>query len=191
MKVLVTGGAGYIGSHTVKELIRQGFEITIFDNLSTGRRELVYGGNLIIGDLKDKKKIKEVLKENKFEGVIHFASLIQVAESYQNPMKYYQENLLNTLNLLEAMPEADVKYFIFSSSAAVYGVPKFTPITETHPLDPVNPYGETKFFVEKILENCDRAYGLKYISLRYFNAAGADPDGELGELHQPETHLIP
>ena len=191
MKILVTGGAGYIGSHTVKKLIKHNYEVVIFDNLSTGRKELVKGKNLIIGDLKDIHAIKSVFKQHKFDAVMHFASLIQVGESFKNPMKYYRENILNSLNLLDAMLEAGVKYFIFSSSAAVYGIPEFTPITEDHPLNPVNPYGETKFFVEKILQNFDRAYDLKYISLRYFNAAGADPDCELGELHDPETHLIP
>ena len=191
MRILVTGGAGYIGSHTVKELEKQNYEVIIFDNLSTGRKELVKGKKLIMGDLKNLDDIKEVFKKYKFDAVMHFASLIQVGESYKNPLKYYRENILNSLNLLQAMIEEGVKYFIFSSSAAVYGIPEFTPITEEHPLNPVNPYGETKFFVEKMLQNFDRAYGLKYVSLRYFNAAGADPDGELGELHDPETHLIP
>jgi UDP-glucose 4-epimerase len=191
MKILVTGGAGYIGSHTVKELIKHNYEVVIFDNLSTGRKELVKGRKLIIGDLKNINNIRKVFKKYKFDAVMHFASLIQVGESFTNPMKYYRENILNSLNLLKTMLEAGVKYFIFSSSAAVYGVPKFTPITEDHPLNPINPYGETKFFVEKMLQNFDRAYDLKYISLRYFNAAGADPEGELGELHDPETHLIP
>jgi len=191
MRILVTGGAGYIGSHTVKELEKQNYEVIIFDNLSTGRKELVKGKKLIMGDLKNLDDIKEVFKKYKFDAVMHFASLIQVGESYKKPLKYYRENILNSLNLLQAMIEEGVKYFIFSSSAAVYGIPEFTPITEEHPLNPVNPYGETKFFVEKMLQNFDRAYGLKYVSLRYFNAAGADPDGELGELHEPETHLIP
>jgi len=191
MRILVTGGAGYIGSHTVKELEKQNYEVIIFDNLSTGRKELVKGRKLIIGDLKNINDIKKVFKEYKFDAIMHFASLIQVGESYKNPLKYYRENILNSLNLLQTMVEEGVNYFIFSSSAAVYGVPKFTPISEDHPLNPVNPYGETKFFVEKMLQNFDRAYGLKYVSLRYFNAAGADPDGELGELHEPETHLIP
>lgn len=191
MKVLVTGGAGYIGSHTVKELLKKGYEVVVFDNFSTGRKELLVGGELIEGDLMDKDSIEDTLKRGNFGAVLHFASLIQVGESYADPQKYYTHNLLSSLNLLDVMLEAKVKAFIFSSSAAVYGVPLQVPIPENHPLNPVNPYGQTKVFVEKILEDYERAYGLKYISLRYFNAAGADPDGLLGEMHEPETHLIP
>jgi UDP-glucose 4-epimerase len=191
MKVLVAGGAGYIGSHTVKELIRDGFEVTVFDNFSTGREELLVGGEVIRGDLLDKESIKKIFKSKDVEGVLHFASLIQVGESYANPQKYYIHNLTSSLNLLEAMLEAGVKNFIFSSSAAVYGIPQQIPIPESHPLNPFNPYGQTKLFVEKILEDYERAYGLRFISLRYFNAAGADPEGQLGEMHEPETHLIP
>lgn len=191
MKVLVAGGAGYIGSHTVKELLQEGYEVIIYDNLSTGREELVVGGDLVAGDLRDKESIKKVLSSKDIGAVLHFASLIQVGESYLDPKKYYTHNLISSLNLLEAMLESEVKYFIFSSSAAVYGVPKEIPIPESHPLSPINPYGETKLFVEKILQDYERAYGLRFISLRYFNAAGADPDGRLGEMHQPETHLIP
>lgn len=191
MKVLVTGGAGYIGSHTVKELLKQDYEVAVFDNLSTGKKELLLGGELIEGDLMDRDSIREAFKTKDIGAVLHFASLIQVGESYSNPQKYYNHNLLTSLNLLEAMLEAKVRTLIFSSSAAVYGVPLQIPIPETHPLNPVNPYGQTKAFVEKILEDYDRAYGLKFISLRYFNAAGADPDGLLGEMHEPETHLIP
>jgi len=191
MKVLVTGVAGYIGSHTVKELLKKGYEVVVFDNFSTGRKELLVGGELIEGDLMDKDSIEDTLKRGNFGAVLHFASLIQVGESYADPQKYYTHNLLSSLNLLDVMLEAKVKAFIFSSSAAVYGVPLQVPIPENHPLSPVNPYGQTKVFVEKILEDYERAYGLKYISLRYFNAAGADPDGLLGEMHEPETHLIP
>ena len=191
MKVLVTGGAGYIGSHTVKELLKKGYEVVVFDNFSTGKKELLVGGELIEGDLMDKDSIEDALKRGNFGAVLHFASLIQVGESYADPQKYYTHNLLSSLNLLDAMLKAKVKAFIFSSSAAVYGVPLQVPIPENHPLSPVNPYGQTKVFVEKILEDYQRAYGLKYISLRYFNAAGADPDGLLGEMHEPETHLIP
>ena len=191
MKVLVTGGAGYIGSHAVKELLKKGFEVVVFDNFSTGRKELLVGGELIEGDLMDKDSIEDALKRGNFGAVLHFASLIQVGESYADPQKYYTHNLLSSLNLLDAMLKAKVKAFIFSSSAAVYGVPLQVPIPENHPLNPVNPYGQTKVFVEKILEDYNRAYGLKFISLRYFNAAGADPDGLLGEMHEPETHLIP
>lgn len=191
MKVLVTGGAGYIGSHTVKELLKEGYEVIIFDNFSTGKRELLMGGSLIEGDLMDKDSIKDAFRSGDIQAVLHFASLIQVGESYADPRKYYTHNLISSLNLLDALLEAKVKAFIFSSSAAVYGIPLQIPIPENHPLNPVNPYGQTKVFVENILEDYERAYGLKFISLRYFNAAGADPDGLLGEMHEPETHLIP
>jgi UDP-glucose 4-epimerase len=190
-KVLVTGGAGYIGSHTTKELLKQGFEVVVFDNLSSGSKEFVLGGGLIVGDLMDKAAIRNVFKSGDIAAVLHFASLIQVGESFVDPRKYYAQNLISSLNLLDVMLEAGVKSFIFSSSAAVYGTPRQIPIPEEHPLLPINPYGQTKFFVEKILQDYDRAYGLKFISLRYFNAAGADPDGTLGEMHNPETHLIP
>jgi len=191
MKVLVCGGAGYIGSHTVKSLLREGFEVVIFDNFSSGKEELVVGGEVIRGDLDDKEPIRRVFSTRKIEAVLHFASLIQVGESYLNPQRYYTHNLSTSLNLLEAMLEAGVKKIIFSSSAAVYGAPQEIPITESHPLNPINPYGHTKLFVERILQDYERAYDLKFISLRYFNASGADPDAELGEMHDPETHLIP
>ena len=191
MKVLAAGGAGYIGSHTVKELIKEGFEVVIFDNFSTGKHELIPGGTIFEGDLKDTSDLEKVFRLHDFYGVLHFASLIQVGESYIDPQKYYRHNLLTSLNLLHAMLQANVNNFIFSSSAAVYGNPEQIPIPETHPLNPSNPYGLTKFFVEKILLDYERAYGLKFISLRYFNAAGADPEGKLGEMHEPETHLIP
>jgi len=191
MKVLVCGGAGYIGSHTVKSLLREGYEVVIFDNFSSGKEELIIGGEVIRGDLDDKEPIRQVFSTRKIEAVLHFASLIQVGESYLNPQRYYTHNLSTSLNLLEAMLEAGVKKIIFSSSAAVYGTPQEIPITESHPLNPINPYGHTKLFVERILQDYEKAYGLKSISLRYFNAAGADPDAELGEMHDPETHLIP
>lgn len=191
MDILVAGGAGYIGSHTVKELLKKGYKVVIFDNFSTGKKELVVGDEVVTGDLMDKEAVKRVFTSKTFSAVLHFASLIQVGESYINPQKYYANNLISSLNLLEAMLEAGVKIFIFSSSAAVYGNPLEVPISETHPLDPVNPYGQTKLFVERILQDYERAYGLRFISLRYFNAAGADPKGQLGEMHEPETHLIP
>lgn len=191
MKILVAGGAGYIGSHTVKELIKDGFEVIIFDNFSTGKKELITGGEVVEGDLLDKESFSKVFKSHNIGAVLHFASLIQVGESYINPQKYYLHNLISSLNLLEVMLEAEVKNFVFSSSAAVYGIPEQIPIYESHPLNPFNPYGLTKYFVEKILQDYDRAYGLKFISLRYFNAAGADPEGNLGEMHEPETHLLP
>jgi len=191
MKILVTGGAGYIGSHTVKELIKEGFEVVVFDNFSTGKKELLTGGEVFEGDLIDKESVKETFKSKDIKAVLHFASFIQVGESYTNPRKYYNHNLISSLNLLDAMLEARVKYFIFSSSAAVYGIPQQNPIPESHPLNPFNPYGQTKLFIEKILQDYEKAYGLNFVSLRYFNAAGADAEGHLGELHDPETHLIP
>lgn len=191
MKILITGGAGYIGSHTAKALRNAGFDVVLFDNFSSGKQRLVLGGTVVRGDLNDRKALEEVFQKHDFQGVMHFASLIQVGESYLDPQKYYRGNLVTSLNLLEAMLAFDVKDFIFSSSAAVYGIPEETPIPETHPLNPYNPYGQSKYFVEKILEEYARAYGLRFFSLRYFNAAGADPEGELGEMHDPETHLIP
>jgi len=191
MKILVTGGAGYIGSHTVKELLRNGFETVTFDNFSSGRRELVPGGKIIAADLMNLGAVKDVFRTHDIRAVLHFASLIQVNESYSNPRKYYVHNITTSLNLLEAMLEAGVRIIVFSSSAAVYGEPREIPIPESHPKDPINPYGQTKYFVEKILQDYDRAHGLKFASLRYFNAAGADPDGRLGEIHDPESHLIP
>ena len=191
MKVLVCGGAGYIGSHTVKELRREGFDPAVFDNFSTGRRELLLGGEVISADLRDRDALRDAFRSGRFEAVLHFASLIQVGESYLHPLRYYSHNLSTSLNLIEAMLEAGVKKMIFSSSAAVYGAPETTPIPESHPLNPSNPYGQSKLVVEKILEDCATAHGLKFISLRYFNAAGADPDGRLGEMHDPESHLIP
>lgn len=191
MNVLVAGGAGYIGSHTVKALLREGFDVVILDNFSTGRKELITGGRVVTVDLMDKASVRHVFREFEIGAVLHFASLIQVGELYLDPKKYYTHNLISSLNLLEAMLEAKVRSFVFSSSAAVYGVPRQIPIPESHPIDPVNPYGQTKQFVEKILVDYERAYGLNFVSLRYFNAAGADPEGELGELHDPETHLIP
>jgi UDP-glucose-4-epimerase GalE len=191
MTILVAGGAGYIGSHTVKELARSGFEVLVFDNFSTGRREFVRTTPCVEGDLLDTASVRKAFRGREVAAVLHFASLIQVGESYADPRKYYTHNILSTLNLLEAMLEAGVTKLIFSSSAAIYGAPRETPIPETHPLDPANPYGQTKLFVERILRDYDRAYGLRSISLRYFNAAGADPEGGMGEAHRPETHLIP
>jgi len=191
MKILVTGGAGYIGSHTVHELLKQGYETVILDNFSSGKRELVPGGEVIEGDLRDLAFLESIFRAHEFQGVIHFAALTQVGESYTDPQKYYGHNVTTSLNLLHAILKANVKLFIFSSSAAVYGIPSRIPIPESHPLSPMNPYGWTKFFVEKILLDYERAYGLKFVSLRYFNAAGADPEGRFGEMHEPETHLIP
>lgn len=191
MRVLVTGGAGYVGSHTVKALRRAGHEAIILDNFSSGRRELVQSPEVIEADLDDGPELRRAFRGRPVQAVLHFASLIEVGESYADPQKYYRRNLGCALNLLEAMLEAGVKSLVFSSSAAVYGAPRETPIDESHPLEPVNPYGRTKLFLETILDDYDRAYGLKHVALRYFNAAGADPEGQLGEMHDPESHLIP
>ena len=191
MHVLVVGGAGYIGSHMVKYLAKRGCIITVLDNLSSGHPEAVLDGELITGDLADTAVLDELFKSHNFDVVMHFASSILVGESVSDPAKYYRNNVTNTQNLLDAMIKYGVKQFIFSSTAAIFGEPEYAPIDESHPKTPINPYGRSKWMVEQILEDYDRAYGVKSICLRYFNAAGADPDGELGERHDPETHLIP
>lgn len=191
MTVLVAGGAGYIGSQTVKELVREGFDVVVLDNLSSGRIELVGGAPFVRGDLLDRDALRAVFRERRVAAVLHFASLIQVGESVADPRKYYTHNLTTSLNLFDAMLEAGTTSLIFSSTAAVYGDPLETPIPESHPTAPVNPYGRAKLMVETILRDYERAHGLRTISLRYFNAAGADPDGATGECHDPETHLIP
>ncbi|MGZ8252344.1 MAG: UDP-glucose 4-epimerase GalE [Methylophilaceae bacterium] len=191
MKVLVVGGAGYIGSHMVKMLVDQGHSVVTFDNLSSGFRDAVLGGEFVKADLADLAAIDRVFEEYKPEAVMHFASYIQVGESVQHPDKYYLNNFTNTLNLLNAMVKHDVKNFIFSSTAAVFGEPEYVPIDEAHIKNPLNPYGRSKWMVEQVLADYERAYGLKSVCLRYFNAAGADPSGLLGERHEPETHLIP
>jgi UDP-glucose 4-epimerase len=191
LSVLVVGGAGYIGSHMVKMLGQLDVNVTTLDNLSTGYMDSVKSGNFILGDISDVELLTQIFKENKFDVVMHFASNIQVGESILSPSKYYQNNLVNTLKLLDAMIVAKVGRFIFSSTAAVFGEPLYTPIDESHPKLPINPYGQSKLMVEKILADYDKAYGLKSAILRYFNAAGADPEGLLGERHIPETHLIP
>lgn len=189
--ILVVGGAGYIGSHMVKMLLGRGYSVVTLDNLSTGYRDAVLGGEFILGDLADRALLDKLFSEHKIDGVMHFASFIQVGESVQNPARYYANNVVNTLNLLDAMVAHNVKRFIFSSSAAVYGEPIRVPIDEAHPKNPINPYGRSKWMVEQMLADYDRAYALKSVCLRYFNAAGADPEGQLGERHEPETHLIP
>jgi UDP-glucose 4-epimerase len=189
--ILVTGGAGYIGGHVVKELLCQGHQPIVFDNLQTGHRKVAKNAFFIEGDLSDAKKLKEAFQINSVDAVIHFAADCFVGESVQNPVKYFNNNVKNGLKLIEIVEEFEVKKFIFSSSAAVYGEPKITPIPEDHPCIPTNPYGETKWIFEKVLQAFHDAGKLNYISLRYFNAAGADPEGELGEDHSPETHLIP
>lgn len=189
--ILVVGGAGYIGSHMVKDLLRTGYEVVIMDNLSTGHRELLPGGIFFEGNLGDGKLLDRIFSEYQISAVMHFAAFSLVGESMQDPLSYYRNNIAGTIELLAAMVRHNVKCFIFSSSAAVYGEPVEIPIKEDHPCNPTNPYGATKVTVEKLLNDCDYAYGLKSVSLRYFNAAGADESGEIGEFHEPETHLIP
>lgn len=189
--ILIVGGAGYIGSHVNKELNKRGYETVIFDNLSYGHEDFVKWGNFERVDLEDIERLRELFCKYPVDAVMHFAAFTYVGESVEDPQKYYMNNLKNTLNLLQVMLEFDVKYFVFSSTCATYGNPLKIPITEDHPQNPINPYGRAKLMVENVLEDYSHAYGLKYVALRYFNAAGADVDGEIGELHDPETHLIP
>ncbi len=188
---LVIGGAGYIGSHLVKALIEQQHQVVVVDNLSAGRASAVLGGELIIHDFDDREFLDNLFSTKKFDGVFHFASQIVVSESVKDPGKYYRANTAATLTLLEAMRDHKVGPLVFSSTAAVYGEPLYTPINEQHPTNPLNPYGRSKLMVEQMLADFDHAYGQKYIALRYFNAAGADPLARIGENHDPETHLIP
>ena len=188
MKILVTGGAGYIGSHMVKMLVARGDEVTVLDDLSTGHADAVRNAHFVRADL---SQVSAVLKERNTEAVIHFAAASLVGESVADPLKYYTRNVGGTLALLKAMREAGVQKLVFSSTAAVYGEPQRSPIDESHPTVPVNPYGSSKLAIERMLAECCTAYGLRAATLRYFNAAGADPQGELGERHDPETHLIP
>ena len=185
------GGAGYIGSHMVKYLLDNGHQVVTLDNLSTGYGDAVLGGEFIAGDLSDRLMLDRLFSHQTIDGVMHFASFIQVGESVEKPALYYQNNVVNTLNLLDAMIAHRVLRFIFSSSAAIFGEPEEVPIPESHRKAPINPYGRTKWMVEQILTDYDHAYDLKSVCLRYFNAAGADPSGHLGERHEPETHLIP
>jgi UDP-glucose 4-epimerase len=189
--ILVVGGAGYIGSHMVKRLAGAGFEPVVLDNLSGGQRWAVRAGRLVVSDMGDAGALDALMHAFPFEAVMHFASYIQVGESVEQPAKYYQNNVGNTIRLLDAMVRHRIGKFIFSSSAAIFGEPQYVPIDENHPKAPINPYGRSKWMVEQILADFDAAYGLRSSCLRYFNAAGADPDGELGECHVPETHLIP
>ncbi len=191
MKVLVTGGAGYIGSHTAKALAAAGHEPLVLDNFSSGHRWAAKWGKVLEWDLAAAQMLPQFLEKERVEAVLHFAASLLVGESVRNPRKYYWNNVVNTLNLLDAMQAAGVKRIVFSSSAAVYGDPKQVPIPETHSKEPVNPYGETKLAMERALQWYGNAYDIKWVALRYFNAAGADSDGELGESHDPETHLIP
>ena len=190
-KILVIGGAGYIGSHIVRQLINSKSDVVILDDLSTGHRRLVHDGEFVQGNLGDVELLKRLFTQYSFDAVMHFAAFSQVGESMQQPLRYYRNNLAATIALIETMVDYGIKRFVFSSTAAVYGEPLEIPITESHPCLPTNPYGNTKLAVEKLLADCDVAYGLKSMVLRYFNAAGADESTEIGELHDPETHLIP
>lgn len=189
--ILITGGAGYIGSHVNCMLAEKGYETIVFDNLVYGHREFAKWGHFIQGDLKDKETVMDVFEKYPIEAVMHFAAYAYVGESVSLPHKYYVNNVTNALNLLDVMREHDVRYFVFSSTCATYGNPIKIPIAEDHPLFPINPYGRSKLMVENILSDYASAYGFKYASLRYFNAAGADPKIRIGEWHEPETHLIP
>ena len=191
MNILVVGGAGYIGSHMVKLLGQRGCAVTTLDDLSSGHRDAVLTGDFVQGDMADIELLRGLFARRKYDAVMHFASFIEVGESVREPAKYYRNNVANTLALLAAMREAGVDRFIFSSTAAIFGTPQYVPIDERHPRAPINPYGRTKNMVEDVLSDYERAYGLRSVCLRYFNAAGADPEGKLGERHDPESHLIP
>lgn len=189
--ILIVGGAGYIGSHVNKALNEAGYETLILDNLSYGHEESIKWGTFVKCDLADVNKVDEIFTKYDITAVMHFSSFIDVGESVTNPEKYYYNNVVNTMNLLHVMLKHDVKKFIFSSTCATYGIPQKIPLVEDHPQNPINPYGMTKLMVEKILHDYDEAYGLKSVILRYFNASGADETAEIGEWHNPETHLIP
>ena len=189
--MLVTGGAGYIGSHAAKALAAAGRRVVIYDNLTEGHREAALGADLVVGDTRDVAQLRSVMAGRGVSAVMHFAAWAAVGESVRDPVGYYANNVGGTLSVLEAMAAEGVASFIFSSTCAVFGEPVATPIVETHPTRPINAYGETKLAVERALPHYERAYGIHAISLRYFNAAGADPDGDLGEDHRPERHLIP
>jgi len=189
--VLVTGGAGYIGSHVVKELLHRGYQAIVYDNLQTGHRGAVKNAPFVEGDLADQERLRKTFRSCRIDAVMHFAADCLVGESVKDPLKYFKNNVKNSLQLLEIADENNVKHFVFSSSAAVYGEPEKIPIAEEHPCNPTNPYGETKWIFEKVLQAFCEAGKLNFTSLRYFNAAGADPEGQLGEDHSPETHLVP
>lgn len=189
--ILVVGGAGYIGSHINKMLYQQGYETVVYDNLVYGHKEAVLWGTLEVGDLSDRDRLESVFERYSIDAVFHFAAYAYVGESVGNPSKYYNNNVANTLQLLDVMMKCGIKYIVFSSTCATYGIPGHVPITEDMPQSPINPYGASKLMVERILKDYHAAYGLNYCCLRYFNAAGADPEGEIGESHTPETHLIP
>lgn len=189
--MLVTGGAGYIGSHACKALAKAGYEVIVYDNLCAGHREAVKYGTLVEGDITDLAALRTALRTHRIGAVMHFAAFLDVGESVRVPDKYYRNNVIGALTVLEAMAAESVRAFVFSSTCATYGEPQQTPMPETHPQQPINSYGDSKLAVERALPHFERAYGLKWAALRYFNAAGADPDGEIGEDHSPEIHLIP
>lgn len=191
MAILICGGAGYIGSHVNQELHKHGYETIVLDNLIHGHREAVKWGKFVQDDLARQEGLEAIFQENSIEAVFHFAAFAYVGESVQEPEKYYFNNVVNTLNLLRVMRKYGCHRIIFSSTCAIYGEPEFVPITEDMPLNPINPYGRSKCMIEQIFRDYEKAYNLQYVCLRYFNAAGADPEGKLGESHNPETHLIP
>lgn len=191
MTVLVVGGAGYIGSHVSKMLKKRGFDVIVYDNLSHGYKEFVKWGDFIPGDISDERQLDLVFSKYNIDAVMHFCAFIEVGESVADPGKYYTNNTANTLNLINCMRKADIDKFIFSSTAAVYGMPERVPIEEDDEKKPINPYGSSKLMVENILDDFDSSYGFKSVRFRYFNAAGGDFDGEIGESHVPESHLIP
>ena len=191
MKVLVTGGAGYIGSHVVRQLISRGDDVLVLDNLSNGHREAVGTARLVVMDLSDTGATSRLLSDYQPDAVMHFAGFIEVGESVQNPLKYYRNNTANGFSLLAACMDTGIQNFIFSSTAAVYGIPEAVPIPESALLRPINPYGFSKLFVEQAMQDQTASSDFRYVALRYFNAAGADPSGEIGESHNPESHLIP
>lgn len=189
--MLVTGGAGYIGSHACKALARAGYGVVVYDNLVAGHRQAVQWGELVEGDITDGHAVRDAIDRHRISAVMHFAAFLDVGESVREPAKYYRNNVVGALTVLEAMAAAGIRPFVFSSTCATYGEPLETPIAETHPQNPINSYGESKLAVERALPHFERAYGIHSVSLRYFNASGADPDGDIGEDHSPEIHLIP
>jgi UDP-glucose 4-epimerase len=191
MKVLIVGGAGYIGSHMALMLGQEGAQVIVLDDLSSGNADAVLSARLVQGSIEETSLLDRLFTDEKFDGVMHFASFIQVGESVQHPAKYYRNNVTHTINLLDAMVRHRVRNFIFSSTAAIFGQPEYVPIDEAHPKQPINPYGRSKWMVEQVLQDYEAAYGLRSVCLRYFNAAGADPKSRIGETHEPETHLIP
>jgi UDP-glucose 4-epimerase len=191
VKILVTGGAGYIGGHVTRHLLAAGHEVWVYDNLSRGHRSCIAAERLVVADLLDRAAIENVLRERQIDAVVHLAALTYVGESIQDPGHYYENNVVGTINLLEAMRKFSVDRIVFSSTAAVYGNPEGIPIDESAIRQPINPYGRTKHIIEQMLADYATAYGIGYVALRYFNAAGADPQGDIGEDHNPETHLIP